>query len=305
MIVSELSPADRRGLLRGAGLPLRTGPFVFRVRSPIVSVEQGIRLLYADYPVADPSAFADYTVEIAPGTGVHRWWRRQARYLFDGESPFEPLPIDHAFPLLEWAMNWCIAGHAHHQLLLHAAVLERGGGAVILPAPPGSGKSTLTAALMHRGWRLLSDEMTIIDIPTRSLVPLGRPVSLKNRSIDVILEFEPSSVMNAVSHETHKGSVTHMKVPADQVARLDEAAAARWVVFPRWIEGAAAAWSERSPAQSLLELGRNAFNYAVLGADGFHALADVVEASICLDFRYGRLDDAIAAFDSLARGDVR
>jgi predicted ATPase len=31
---------------------------------------------------------------------------------------------------------------------------------VILPAPPGSGKSTLCAALVTRGWRLLSDELT-------------------------------------------------------------------------------------------------------------------------------------------------
>jgi predicted ATPase len=33
-------------------------------------------------------------------------------------------------------------------------VVERDGHALILPAMPGSGKSTLTAALVQRGWRL-------------------------------------------------------------------------------------------------------------------------------------------------------
>ncbi len=301
MILSELGPGALRTRLRGDGLLLRTGPFLFRVRSTIASVEEGLALLYADYPLGEDAEFADYTVQIAPGRGLHRWWRPQARYLYDGQSPFEPLPQDHAFPLLEWAMNWCIAGHAHHSLLLHAAVVERGGLAAILPAPPGSGKSTLCAGLVQRGWRLLSDEMTIIDLPTRQVMPLGRPISLKNASIEVMRAFAPGAVINAVSHETHKGSVTHMKVPAGQVARLHETARPRWVIFPRWQAGEAAQLTPRSQAQSFIELGRNAFNYLVLGEEGFQVLGDVVQASDCFDFRYSRLDDAVAAFDKLAR----
>lgn len=106
--------------------------------------------------------------------------------------------------------------------------------------------------------------------------------------------------MNAVSHETHKGSVTHMKVPPAQVAQLQRRALPRWVIFPRWVADAPAELTPRSRAQSLIELGHNAFNYLVLGEDGFQVLGDVVEACDCHDFRYGRLDDAVAAFDALA-----
>ena len=86
-------------------------------------------------------------------------------------------------------MNWCIAGHAHHYLMLHAAVLEKNGQAVILPGDPGAGKSTLTALLALSGWRLLSDEITLIDRDDGLIVPLARPVSLKNASIDVVRAF--------------------------------------------------------------------------------------------------------------------
>jgi hypothetical protein len=42
-------------------------------------------------------------------------------------------------------------------------VLERGGRALLLPAPSGSGKSTLCAGLAFNGWRLLSDELALLD----------------------------------------------------------------------------------------------------------------------------------------------
>jgi ABC-type thiamine transport system ATPase subunit len=84
-------------------------------------------------------------------------------------------------------LNWCVAGHAHHYLMLHAAVLEKNGRAVVLPGDPGAGKSTLTAALMLDGWRLLSDEITLINRRRwTARTGLARPVSLKNASINII-----------------------------------------------------------------------------------------------------------------------
>ena len=49
----------------------------------------------------------------------------------------------------------------------------------------------------------------------------------------------------------------------------------------------------------MLELGRNAFNYMVLGEQGFEALGDLVSACDCYDFQYSDLEDAMAAFDTL------
>lgn len=90
------------------------------------------------------------------------------------------MPVGHAFPQLEWAMNWCISTQANFYLLLHSAVIERNGFAAIMPAPPGSGKSTLCAALINRGWRLLSDELALISLHDQNIYPLARPVGLKN-----------------------------------------------------------------------------------------------------------------------------
>jgi HprK-related kinase A len=301
MRLSELTARNLRDRLRSEGLVLCSGPFKFRIFAPIESVAQGLQLLYADYPLGVAGEFVDFNIVLECSTGVRRWWHTQVNFCFNGAYPFLPLPAGHAYPLLEWAMNWCVSTQANHCLMLHAAVIERDGCAVIMPAPPGSGKSTLCAGLTSRGWRLLSDELALISLSDHLISPLGRPISLKNESIEVIRNFDRGAVLNPLTHDTSKGAVTHMKVPGEQVDRMHERARARWVIFPKYMANAGAELSPRSKASSMLELARNSFNYMVLGLTGFEVLTDVITAVDCYDFTYSRLEDAVAVFDALAQ----
>nr|WP_315241776.1 HprK-related kinase A [uncultured Albidiferax sp.] len=299
MKLEKLSASTVQNKLKSNGLILKIGPFSFRIISPIRSVADGVVALYANNVVLDDSHFVDYTVTIASAPGWRRWARRQAIFKFDGMEPFIPLPEDHAFPLLEWSMNWCIAMHAHQYLLLHSAVIEKEGCAVVMPAPPGSGKSTLCAGLVHRGWRLLSDELALISLTGTAITPLGRPISLKNQSIEVMRNFVPGAVFSKEVHDTSKGRVSLMKVPAAHIERIHETAQPRWVVFPKYVAGSPPQMVARSKANSMLELGRNSFNYMVMGLKGFEVLSKVIDASDCYDFQYSQLDDAVLAFDDL------
>ncbi len=301
MTLSELAEADLRAHLCGAGLRLTCGPFNFRILSPVKAIADGLRLLYAEHRIPPDTEFIDFTVSIERSGGMRRFWHPQVKFAYDGTYPFVPMQMDHAFPLLEWAMNWCISSHADHFLMLHAAVLERNGCAVIMPAPPGSGKSTLCAGLASRGWRLLSDELTLISLSDGLITPLARPISLKNESLDVIKAFCPDVVLNQVTHHTSKGSVSHMKVPSTHLARANELARPGWVVFPKYVPQASAQLSQRSKAQSLLALGTNSFNYSVLGLTGFEALSALVTNCDCYDFEYSQLEQAVAVFDALAQ----
>jgi hypothetical protein len=78
--------------------------------------------------------------------------------------------------------------------------------------------------LVLSGWRLLSDELTLIDRKTGLIQPLPRPVSLKNQSIDVIRQFSPDTYINRASHDTVKGAMAHMRPPRDSVRRQHETA---------------------------------------------------------------------------------
>jgi hypothetical protein len=301
MKLLQLPPAELRRQLADGGVWLRTGPFSLKVQSRIPAVAEGLAELYGQFEVRNAhEAFADFHVSVNPPAGLRRWVRPQAAFSFDGRQPFKPLPRDQAFPMLEWGLNWCVSTQAHHYLIIHAAVVEKNGLAAILPAPPGSGKSTLTAGLVLSGWRLLSDELTLIDRKTGLIQPLPRPVSLKNQSIDVIRQFDPEVFINRASHDTIKGTVAHMRPPRDSVLRQHEVARPGWVIFPKWVAGAPATLTPRSQAQTFMFLAQNAFNYSHLGADGFRVGTALIDQTACYDFHYSQLHEAVATFNHLA-----
>ena len=299
MIVGDLEGDALARALHGPGLGLRTGPIVTRITSPLRELAEGIGLLYREHPVDED--FADFHVRIDRPSGVRGWLKPQVQFHFDGRPPFHPLPGDQGFPILEWGMNWCVSTHCHQYLIVHAAVVERGGRALILPAPPGSGKSTLCAGLVHRGWRLLSDELTLLDPSSGHLIPLPRPVSLKNASIEVIRRFAPQAVLSPTVHDTLKGSVAHLKPPVESVHRALDQAAPRWIVMPRYEPGAEASLHLLSKGRAFMQLVDSAFNYHLHGPAGFELMGRVVEGCECYDFVYSDLEQAAAIFAELAK----
>lgn len=301
MIVSDLSAIELSRRLAGSGVRLRTGPVIALVQSPLPSVGEGIALHYSDHRLAEPEEFADFHVRVGPPPNIRRWLRPQALFYFDGKLPFNPLPSEQAFPMLEWGLNWCVSANSHQYLIIHSAVIEKQGRAVILPAPPGSGKSTLCAGLVTRGWRLLSDELTLIEAESGNIVPLARPVSLKNASIDIIRRFSPQAVLGPTVHDTTKGSIAHMKPPVESVRRSAEGARPGWVILPRYEAGTAARLKTLGKARAFMQLANNAFNYSLHGRRGFEVLAGLIDNCGCYEFAYGNLEEAVTVFDDLSR----
>lgn len=303
MRVADLAAAQLHSRLRQGELILEIRPFAARVRSPLEAVARGLARLYGDFQVLPPRTFADFHLAVTPPAGLRRWIRPQVIFSLDGFAPFKPLPADQAFPMFEWGLNWCIATHAHAFLVIHAAVVERGGRAMVMPAPPGSGKSTLCAGLASRGWRLLSDELCLLETASGLVHPLARPVNLKNESIEVIRSYYPGAVMTEPVRDTTKGTVAHLKPPADSVSRAAEAAVPAWIVFPKYVPASSSRLKLVGKAPTLLKLVEQAFNYDVLGVRGFRAGADLVDRCSCFEFTYGNLDDAVATFALLADED--
>ena len=301
--LGQLEPGSACQRLRSAdGLSLHMGPFVANLRSPLKQVATAVEGLYADYPIAAADAFTDFHVGVKRPKGLRSLWKPQVVFELDGHEPFNPLPGNQGFPLLEWGLNWCVYGMCHQYLILHAAVLERGGRALILPAPSGSGKSTLCAGLLFSGWRLLSDELAMICPTEGNLVPNPRPVSLKNESIEVMRRFAPAVRFGSQVEETSKGVVAHFAAPACAVQQAHQRAMPAWVVMPKYQAGQQARLRPLERSRAFMQLIENAFNYDVFGAQGFDLLGSVLDRSQCFTFEYSSLAEAAALFSRLADG---
>jgi hypothetical protein len=298
--VSDLAPSEFDRRLAQSGIFLHTGPFVVHLRSELTAVNEVLQLLYSHHRFSPEAGFADFHVRLDRPATLRRWIGKQVVFLLDGVPLFEPFPHRLGLPLLEWGMNWSVSSRAHQYLMIHAAVVERAGRGIILPARPGSGKSTLTAALVHRGWRLLSDEHALVRPSDGVLIPLPRPIALKNHSVPIIRHFAPNAVLGPLFHLDGNGDLLHVRPPPESVERAQEPAVPAAVVFPTYRRGSAERLKPLSKSAAFLRLADNSFNYSSLGKRGFEALSTLVDACRCFDFTYERLDDAMARFDELA-----
>jgi len=298
--ISETSHAELMRCLRGNGLIIRVDPFTIHLKSDIESLAQDISVAYGDFSLESADVFCDFHLQIFREQGVRKWFKPLARFYFDSRPSFVPLPARQAFTMFEWGLNWCIAAHCHQYLIIHAAVVERNGFAAIIPAPPGSGKSTLCAALIQHGWRLLSDELALLDINSLQVFGMARPVNLKNQSIELIRQFEPSSVFSKVVPDTTKGTIGLLKPPRESVERVKESAKPRWIIVPKYTADSKPFLEKKSAAETFMLIAEQAFNYDVHGTLGFETVGKLLDRCDTLQFTYSRLDDAVKVFDQLA-----
>ena len=190
--------------------------------------------------------------------------------------------------MLEAGLNWCVGNFADQFIVIHSATLERNGRALLMPAPPGSGKSTLCAALVAGGWRLLSDEFALIDPVTGFLVPVteagGAQGTLDRSDSRVGSRCVLQSVVNNEGQ-----TVAYMRPPTASVQASANRCAAGLIVIPQYAQGAEATVSDLTQARTVLHLADNSFNYNLHGRQGFERLADIADAAPCVTLRYSDL----------------
>lgn len=297
--VGDLGVRELGQRLEHPGLAVVIGPFAARLRIDVASIVDPLRTLYRDYAVTDMDRVSSFHVDLTEQRSM-LWRPKRVRFSVDGRAAHEDQPLEHALPTLEWGINLVVAMRFHCFLMLHAGVVERGGRAMLLPALPGHGKTTLCAAMTHRGWRLLSDEFGLLRPGTLDMIPIPRPMPLKNESIAVVEHFAPDAVLGPVARNTRKGDVSHVKAPTDSILRSGEKARAKWIVFPQWIGGEPTALEPVLKSEAFLLLATNAFNYETLGEAAFATASALIDECACYKLVYSDLEDAIRRLDALA-----
>ena len=298
LTVGELTARELDEALRCGCFRLEIGRFRLKIRSDIPLFSVALGTLYAAHSCTLDGGEYDLDIAISSPNWLRRHVGRNVVFELSGERPFLPVDAGHAHALFEWGLNWAIGSYAHNYLILHSAVLETQGIGVLLSAVSGSGKSTLAAELALSGWRLLSDELALLD-ENLELVPCTRPVSLKNSSIDLISHRYPEAVFGPLARNTHKGSIAHLPAPETSVQRGIDTAMPRLIVFPKWRDGASLRVSAVGQGEAAMRLIDQSFNYSTLGKPGFERLAGMVDLAEAWEIEYSSLDDARDALTEL------
>ena len=160
----------------------------------------------------------------------------------------------------------------HSCAALHSGgVRSPEGEVVMLPAPSGDGKSTLTGAFVAAGWDYLGDEA--IGVRSGSGVAVGYP---KRLAID------PSSRVALNLPESDSDDLDPADLRADVVRLHGEVGPVSRVVLPRFEHGAEVSMRRLEPHEAVVELLANTTNLASAGQVALDAVCDLA-ASVPVD----------------------
>ena len=222
-------------------LNLHLGPFVAQIKSDYPDLAHFLQNTYgfARFSEGTDELF-DWHNHLRAPSFLRRYVKPQVIPNVGFRFPAAPLPRAMAPLALEMGLNISVALQCFRLLVLHAGAVADSKGGILISAASGGGKSTLTAGLMERGFRLLSDEFGLIDFKNSEAVPYPRPVSLKNQSIDVVNEVVQSGEMSPRLTETPKGDIAYRRARETDVSQDQVKAPVKLVLFPRFIAGAKA-----------------------------------------------------------------
>jgi hypothetical protein len=119
-------------------------------------------------------------------------------------------------------------------LSVHAGVVAVGEQCVLLPAIAGSGKTTLTAALVKAGATYFSDEMALLGGPAMAVTPVPLSLTIKDGSAEPLRALYPE--IETLTRHVREDfvPVRYLPPPAASLPMPGVTAHAQWMVFPTY-----------------------------------------------------------------------
>ena len=191
--------------------------------------------------------------------------------------------------LLEWKIDAYLTEHVEDYLIVHAGAVANGAAGMLFPGPSKSGKSSLTLALVLRGFRYLSDEVGLVAASSSELHAFPRPVTCRNVALfteldgrqDVWFGPERAAARDVEPAEGGYRPVWYAHPEDVRAGSMAEPTPIKYVIFPSRDPEASPSLRPLSGAQAMRQLLKNAVNFPRIGEGGLRLVAGVLEGAQC------------------------
>lgn len=256
---------------------------LFRAAGPIATA--------ASQAAGSPPAATFSVRRESPRPGWHQIDR-------DGVPVWSTDQAEDVLASLEWAVNnAAVESLGARYLLFHAGAVARRGCGILLPAPAGSGKTTLVAGLIAAGFTYFSDEVGVLDPSDSALLPFAKSLCVKEGSHATLSRIYPR-LRQAIPRRRFGGRSVWF-LPPPPASAASGPAPLRYVVFPSYVAGASTVIEPLSPSAALARLMEQSFSLPRHGATGMRALVTSLARAECYTLTLGSVHDAVVLLDEL------
>jgi len=204
-----------------------------------------------------------------------------------------PVPSCELAPLIHREVLLAAYESSTSLAAIHAGAVCHEQSCLLLPGAPGSGKSTLTAALMNAGLTYLTDELVLLMPDTHMVRPLPVSLGLKCGSWSVLAQAFPTLEVLPVYLQADGTEVRYLPPPESQLPK-DLGYPIRSLVFPMYEAGVQTRLARLSAAKALHRLAEA--GYAISGQLDTEVVAELIDwisRLECYELRLGDLDSAV------------
>lgn len=199
------------------------------------------------------------------------------------------------------SLVWMTAVRDHSFFLdIHAGVVGDGTACILFPAAPGSGKSTLTAALVHAGLLYFSDEVALLSDGALEVYPCPLAICVKATGVQALVDRFPEVARLPVHKRGDGKDVVYLPPPRASLTATDAARPVAAIVFPQYREAAPTSLQRLSSPDALKRLLNECLVVTPpLDLAKVQALIGWVDRTPCYALSYGVTGEAVAAVRQL------
>jgi hypothetical protein len=216
----------------------------------------------------------------------------------EGGPAYRCARLEEISPIVVWAVFSDALNKAKEAIAIHAGAVSDGTRALILAGPAGSGKSTLTAAMVHAGLRYHSDDSVLLDLHSFKVrgVPFG--LCVKEAGVKPLTTRFPALKDLPTHIRPDKKQVRYLPIDQynyDPVSDLGIS----WIVFPTYDPLGANQLVPVPSGDALIELAKSCALIRTITKNQVGDLVALVKRVQCFEIRVSSLDDATKVLQAL------
>lgn len=200
-------------------------------------------------------------------------------------------------PMLATTLFWMMVASGGYWMAAHAAAVDIDGHALLLPAGAGSGKTTLTAGLLHQGHGYLTDDCVLLDSSFRAQ-GIATSLAVKESGVTLLQPLFP--ILAAIPTSLRRdGKRVRYLPPIRSFSESKRACDVGWIVFPRYDPEQGIKARRLGTTEALTRLGCLATVPGDIDTRRVEALVAWLSQRVTVEIIYGKLTEGLRQLSSI------